>query len=337
MAVEVMAGELADLPASEPGPKTRSAFARIWFVLRPLAQAVAVSFCVVVVTFFLIRLFLGDPARQKLGLNASQAQVDQLRAEWGLNHPLWVQFVNYLWGLLHGDLGVSINGDGTKVATLIFGALGNTALLAIAAVALATIVGVGLGLWAAVTRIRLVDAILRGFAMLALASPPALIGLLLILLVAVKAGLAPVGGWGTGYPSNFQYAWLPVISLTVVLTPTILRTVRQRALEIIREPHLEAARARGMRPLRLVTRHLLPNAALPVITVIGLSLGGLLSGAAVVEVIYGVPGLGQVLLNAMQSSDFPVIQGGAMIAGTTIALCNAVAEIIQRAIDPRVG
>lgn len=322
-----------DPPAPASG---RRVWRRVAAILRPLLQALVVSFCVVVVTFFLVRAFLGDPARAKLGLNASQAQVDQLRAQWGLNRPLLSQFVDYLRGLPRGDLGTSIQGTDTKVATLIFGALRNTALLALVSMILAVLLGVAGGVWAALTRIKIVDILLRGLAMLALASPPALIGLVLIFAVAVRAGLAPVGGWGTGYPDNFRYLALPIASVTILMTPVILRVVRSRAIEVMREPHIEAARSRGMRPLRLVLRHLLPNCALPILTVVGLSAGSLLSGAVVVEAVFGVPGLGQVLLNAMNSSDFPVIQGAAMVSGVAVALCNALAEIAQRAIDPRI-
>jgi peptide/nickel transport system permease protein len=312
-----------------------SPLARAGTLMTPLAQAVAVSFFVVLVTFFLIRAFLGDPARLKLGLNVSQHEVDALRAQWGLNRPLVMQFFSYLGGLFRGDLGTSIQGEDIKVSTLVFHSFGNTALLALVSMTFAVILGVAGGLWAALTKHRIIDAVLRGYSMLALSAPPALVGLLCILLIAVRAGWAPVGGWGVGYPGNLKYLWLPVVAVTILMTPVILRVVRERALAVVQEPHIEAARSRGMRPLRLVLRHLLPNCALPILTAIGLSLGALLSGAIVIEAVFGVPGLGQIMLNAMTARDFPVIQGAALVCGMVVALCNALAEMAQRAIDPR--
>jgi len=327
------------LTDEEPPPVPRSrkhpVIARIWRFVQPLVQAAIVSFFVVVITFFLSRLFLGDPARRMLGINASQAEVDALRAEWGLDRPLVVQFGDYMLGLLQGDMGMSIMGSGVSVSTLIFGTLGNTVALALLSLTFAVILGIITGLWAAVTRVRAVDVSLRFLAMLGLAAPPALVGLLLIFGLAVQARLAPVGGWGSGYPENFRYLLLPVLTVTILATPLFLRVVRERAVTVLSEPHIEASRARGIPPVRLLIRHVLPNCAVPVVTVAGLSAGSLLSGAVIAEAVFGMPGLGLVLLNAMKSSDFPVIQGAAIISGAAVALCNALAEIAQRAIDPR--
>lgn len=312
-----------------------SAFARVKTLLTPLAQAIAVSFFVVIVTFFLIRAFLGDPARIKLGLNVSQAQVDALRDQWGLNRPLMAQFLSYLGGLFRGDFGTSIQGENVKVSTLVFNSFGNTALLALFSMIFAVILGVVGGLWAAATKRRSIDAVLRGYSMLALSAPPPLLGVLCILLFAVHARWAPVGGWGNGYPDNLRYLWLPVVAVTLMMTPIILRVVRERAITVMQDPHIEAARSRGMRPFRLVLRHLLPNCAVPILTAIGLSLGALLSGSVVIEAVFGVPGLGQIIINAMNARDFPVLQGVALVTGVVVALCNALAEVAQRAIDPR--
>ena len=332
MAVQSLGGGLGLARA----PDSRERLAWGGAIFRPLAHAVAVSFCVVVVTFFLVHGFLGDPARRKLGVNVSEAQVHALRERWGLNRPLIVQFWDYFTGLFRGDLGTSIQSDSTHVSTLIFGSVGNTAMLAVIAMVLAAILGVFGGIWAAATRWRIIDAFLRGLSMITLSAPAALVGLIVLFALAVRAGIAPVGGWGTGYPGNFKYLALPVVSLTILMTPIILRVVRERAIEVMREPHIEAARARGMPPMRLLFRHLLPNCAVPIISVVGMTAGSLLSGAVVVEAVYGVPGLGQILLNAMNADDYPVIEGAAMVCGIVVALCNSLAEVAQRAVDVRV-
>ena len=317
-------------------PKRRERFAWVGVVGRPLGHALAVSLCVVVVTFFLIHAFFGDPARRRLGVNVSEAAVQALRERWGLNRPLIAQFWDYLSGIFRGDLGTSIQGDGTHVSTLVFGSFANTALLAAIAMVFAIILGIAGGIWAATTRLKMIDALLRGASMISLSAPPALVGLVVLFVIAVRAGLAPVGGWGTGYPNNVRYLALPVISLTILMTPIILRVVRERALEVMHEPHIEAARARGMPPMRLLLGHLLPNCAVPIISVVGMTAGSLVSGAVIVEAVYGVPGLGQILLNAMNAGDYPVIQGAALVCGIVVALCNSLAEAVQRAVDVRV-
>ncbi|GHF59605.1 peptide/nickel transport system permease protein [Amycolatopsis bartoniae] len=332
MTAQITQNQAPVAPLPRGGSRARAITTHI---ARHLGQAAVTSVGVVVATFFLIRAVPGDPARAILGEQAPQAAVDALRAQLGLDRSLPLQLWDYCAGLLHGDLGMSLRYPGTPVSSLVFHGIANTALLAVASIVAAVMAGLCLGLLAAAARWRPVDAAIRLFAMVSLAAPPALVGLVLILGVAVRAGLAPAGGWGYGYPANLGFLVLPVITLSVYLAPVIIRAVRERGRAVLGQPHVEAARARGLSPTRLMVRHVVPNCALPILTIVGMSLGGLLSGAVVIEAVFGIPGLGSTLVNAIMSRDYPVVQAAALLSGMAVVLANTLAEAVQRVIDPR--
>lgn len=305
------------------------------FVLAALGQAAVVSALVMVITFVLIRAVPGDPARQLLGESASNHQVAVLHRKMGLDGSLVEQFVRYVSGLLHGNLGVSLAYPGTGVGTLVLSGLATTAPLLIATLLVSGFGGTLLGIVAATARWRSVDWTVRFATMTLLAAPGALLSLLAILFVGVDLRLAPAGGWGTGFPDDLRYLWLPTLTLSCLLAPVIARAVRQRATEVLREEHIEAAIARGVSPLRLIWAHVLPNSALPVITLIGLNISGLIGGAVVVEAVFGLPGLGSKLVSAIDSHDYPVLQAIVLITGILTVLGNVSAEFAQRVLDPR--
>lgn len=312
-----------------------SAARHVMALLRPLGNALVISVFVALVTFFLGHAVLSNPGRAILGTTATPQSVQELNHRLGVTDPLGEQFGRYLSDLAHGDLGTSWQHAGVGVSSLVLGGLGDSVLLAGLCVVVSAPVAIALGLAAAGSRRRLFDMTLRSVALIGLAAPSAFVGLVLILLVAYKAGLAPVGGWGSGLPGNLRYAWLPAATLSIYLTPIILRAVRERARAVLAEPHIEAAVARGVPQRRILLRHVLPNCAAPVLTIIGVNLGGLLSGAIVVEVVFGVPGLGQATRTAMSSVDLPVLQGIALVCGVLVTVSNSAAEIVQRVVDPR--
>lgn len=326
-------------PTAPAPPSGRPRVRLVIAIGKPIVHAAVVAVCVAIVTFFLIRAMLGDPARRLAGLAgqvATPQQVAALRVQLGLNRGLIAQFGSYLAGLAHGDFGTSFQYRGTAVSTIVFGTVGNTVILTLATMALSTVLGVVLGLLFATVRSRVADNVVRVLSMIAMSAPSALVGLVLILWVAVHGSLLPAGGWGAGYPDNFRYLILPILTLSVWFTPVILRVVRQRAIEVLREPHIDAACARGLSPLHLAVRHVLPNCALPVLNIVALSTGGLLGGAVIVETVFGIPGLGQTMNNAINSDDFPVVQAVTLLSGLAVVLANTAADIIGRAIDPRI-
>lgn len=309
-------------------------------VLATLFNSLVVALFVVVVTFFAIRYLLGDPAYQyALAKNGGQppsaASVEVARRQLGIDSPILDQFWHYITGLFHGDLGTSFQPGHLPVGTLVWSGFTTTLVLTGLAVLISTVLGTLLGLRLAIVRSRSVDGVVRIFAMTGIAAPAALVGLLLIWLSSSLGGVLPAGGWGNGYPANFRYLALPVITLCIGLVPVILRVVRERARGVLAEEHIAAARTRGIPPLSLVVGHVLPECVVPLLRFIALNTAWLLGGAVVVEVVFAVPGLGRVLLAALHTNDFPTIQACAMLLGFVVVVCFAAAEIVGALVDPR--
>jgi peptide/nickel transport system permease protein len=324
----------ADVGAPRPAAD-RQVRRRMAAVLRPLLNALLLGALVAVITFFLGHAIMSDPGRAILGPTATPEAVSALDRELGVDRPLAEQFGRYVGGLAHGDLGMSWQHPGESVTSIVVDALGVSALLVGLCVVVTTPVATALGLAAAATRSRPADLGVRLLALVGLATPSAFVGLVLMLLVGYLAGLAPVGGWGRGYPDNLRYLWLPVVTLSIYLVPIMLRAVRERARVVLAQPHVEAAVARGVPPLRVMLRHVLPNCVAPILAVVGVHVGVLLGGSVVVEVVFGLPGLGQTLRNAMGAVDLPVLQGVALLSGLLVTLTNGVTEVLQRLVDPR--
>jgi peptide/nickel transport system permease protein len=327
--------------AAPPRPGARLsplAKRRLRALARPLGSAAAVSLGVVLVTFTLLRTVLGDPAyvmAMKTYANQPPPEaIEDIRRRLGLDAGFFSQLGDYLWGLAHGDLGKSFQ-FGMPVTDVVMAGLGTTVLVALLTIVSSNVIGVALGLVTASTRWRFADFLVRLASMLALASPGALIALLLILVLAVNVGVVPAGGWGDGYPGNFRYLILPVGTLVLGSMPGVFRITYERARDILAQPHIEADRARGIPPWRINLVHVLPNCAVPLLTLVAMSFAGLLGGAVITEMIFGIPGIGHLMTNAIAAADYPVIQGLTLMTGLTVVLCNLASEVIGRVIDPR--
>jgi peptide/nickel transport system permease protein len=307
------------------------------YVLRTAVQSVGVVFAVVSATFILIRLVPGDPARQILGVQAPQSAVDALRDKLNLNAPLYSQYVHFVGGALHGNFGTSLGFPGESVTSIVVSGLRTTLTLVAFTMLLSVLLGIPIGLWAAATTWRFTDGAIRVTSMTFLATPAPFAGLLLILIFPLHLHIGTAGGWGQGYPDNFRFLWMPCLTLSLFLMPLVIRAVRQRARQVLSEPHIDAALARGLSQRRLIVRHVLPNSALPVVTLLGLSFGSLLSGAVVVEAVYGLPGVGSALVLAVSNRDYPVVQCVAVVSGVVVVAGNLLAEVLQRLIDPRIA
>lgn len=308
-------------------------------VIRTLAgrvlQIVILAIFVTVVTNVLVRLVPGDPAKTILGEKASPEALNALRQQLGIDAPVIEQIAGALGRLLQGDLGTSFASRGQEVTTLIGPALAVTSSLAAIAMVFALLAGIPLGLWLALVRRSGADLAGRTVLTVLLAMPSFMAGLILLYAVSLQFRLAPAGGWAGSWPANFKYVWLPAVAVSVCLAALIARTVRQAALDAIGQPFVEAARTRGVPRYRIVLRHILPNALLPVITLVGFNAGILVSGAVVTETIFALPGLGAQLLQAMGLRDLPVVQGIALLTAISIVLFNLLADMLNIAVDPR--
>jgi peptide/nickel transport system permease protein len=307
---------------------------RRWAALRAV-QLVPVVVGVVLTTFLLIHLVPGDPALSILGVHATPESVAALRKEMHLDQPFFEQLWLFISQLAHGSLGNSLVQDGRSVTSIVFPAMGVTLLLTAVAVLFSLLIGIPLGLAAALWRRRGVDVAVRSLAAALLATPPFLLGFFLLLFVALKSALAPAGGWGSGFASDLAHVWLPALALAGYLTPIVVRAVRQSALETASEQFVEAAVARGLRQRTLVFRHILPNSLLPVITLVGVNVGGLISGAVVIEAVFALPGTGSALVQAVETRDYPVVQGVALLAAVLVVLVTLLTDALYLIVDPR--
>lgn len=320
------------------------------YVARRLLLLIPMAIGMVVVTFGLLLIIPGDPAAVLLGQDATPEAIANLRNTLGLNDPWYIRLFDYFAALLHGDMGRSIF-QNQPVAEIIAGRLGATIELAVVSLLLATIVGLTLGVIAAVRQGSLIDTLTMLFAQLGVSMPVYWLGLLLMLLFAVQLGWLPAIGRGAPLPEALlaavsgrpQVLWdslthiaLPALALAANSAAIISRLVRASMLEVLREDFVRTAYAKGLRKGRVVVRHALRNALLPVLSVIGLRFGALLGGAVLTETIFAWPGLGQLTIAAISQRDLPLIQGIVLTFAIVFALVNLVVDLLYAAVDPRI-
>lgn len=298
-------------------------------------QSVVVALGVVVLTFLMIRLAPGNAVSAITGTHGTSQSRRALASQFHLNDPLVQQFGSYMSDLAHLNLGRSLVQQGRPVVDIVGSTLPVSAALIAVTIVMAFLLGSSLGLLAALWTRRGVDVAARAVMSCLLASPPFFLGLLLILGPALALGWLPAGGWAGSWPANLRFLVLPGLALAGYLIPLIGRAVRQAAMEAMAEPWYEAALARGLPKRILVIRHMLRNSLLPVVTLVGVNVGALIAGAVVVESVFGIPGLGQELITAIEQRDYPVIQGIVLITALLVVLCNLLADVGYRLIDPR--
>jgi peptide/nickel transport system permease protein len=300
------------------------------YLIQRLGGALLVMFGVVSLVFLLIHLIPGDPVEVMLGESASGADREALRAALGLDQPLPVQYLDYLAGLLQLDLGTSIHFR-RPVTELLLERLPATGLLAAATLLVTVLLALPLGIMAAVHRNTAWDSGAMGFSMLGVSIPNFWLGPLLILVFSLWLGWFPVSG-----QSGFGSVVLPALTLGTGLTAVLSRMVRSSLLEVLGEDYIRTARAKGLPPHRVVLQHGLRNALLPVITLLGLQLGALLAGAVITETVFSWPGVGLLMIEAIQSRDYPVVQACVLLIILSYVIVNLLTDIAYAWIDPRI-
>ncbi len=299
-------------------------------VLSRLLSAMVVVAGVSVLVFLLIHLVPGDPVEVMLGEGARPADRAELERALGLHQPLAMQLTDYFSGLVRGDLGESLHSR-QAVAEVIAGRLPATVVLALAALAVALVLAVPLGLIAAVRPDSPWDSGAMTFSMVGVSIPNFVLGPLLILLFSVHLGWLPVSGWEG--PASLV---LPAVTLGTAMAAILSRMVRSALLDVLGEDYIRTARAKGLDELTIVVRHGLRNAALPVITVVGLQLGTLLGGAVITETVFAWPGIGQLTVEAIQRRDYPVLQGCILVISLAYVVINTLTDLAYGVLDPRV-
>lgn len=314
------------------------------FILRRLIQACGVMLAVALLAFVLFQ-FVGDPVTSMLGQEATPAERDQLRAELGLNDPVVVQFYHFVTNAVQGDFGLSLR-QGQKVSALIREKLPATLELSIAAAVIALVVGLPLGVYTALKRRGRLSQAVLAFSLLGVSLPTFLIGILLILVFSVYLGWLPsygrgdtvrFGWWSTGLltASGWQHLILPAITLSLFQVALVLRLVRSEMMEVLRSDYIKFARARGLTKRAIHFGHALKNTLVPVITIMGLQLGGIIAFAIVTETVFQWPGMGLLFIQAVQFADIPVMAAYLCLISFIFVLINLIVDLLYFAVDPR--
>lgn len=308
---------------------------RGWFVVRRLVQAVPTVLGVTILVFFLIHLVPGDPAAALLGPRATPQLIKRLHHEWELDRPLWSQYEFFLRRLMHGDLGQSIYHD-AGVRSLIVQRLPVTAILVGLAVLFTISLTVPLATLAAVQRDKAADHVIRAVPVVGLGMPGFWVGIMLILLFSLKLDLFPVGGWGSGWVQHLHAAVLPALTIAIGITPITIRSLRASMIEVLGADFIATARSKGLSGTRVITRHVLRNAAIPALTVLSVNIGFLIGGTVVIEQVFDLPGLGQLMFDGISNRDFSVVQGVTLVFAAAVILTNLITDLLYSIIDPRV-
>ena len=305
------------------------------YIVRRAIQAIPVLVGISVVSFFLIRFVPGDPIRTMLGPRASAEAVALLRAQYGLDQPIPVQYLDFLAGVTRLDLGTSLT-FGRPVVDLIGARVGATVALIAYATLVSFLVAVPLATYSAIKANRLPDQAIRLVMMVTFAMPAFWLGLVLILILSLQLHLFPASGIGAD-PASFVWSLtLPAFTIGLYLAPVFIRSLRASMIEGLHADYVEAARARGLSEATVLRRHVLRTSLIATVTIVGVNLGFLISGTVVVENVFAVPGIGSLLVSAVSRRDFPLIQGLSLFLGIAVVAVNLATDVINTAIDPRI-
>lgn len=283
-----------------------------------------------------VRLIPGDPARIMLGVHASEERLTALRIELGLDQPIWYQFATFLGDILRGELGTSLVYR-RPVIDVIFERLPPSIALISYAVLLSLMICVPLAMLAAGRQGRPVDQIIRGTSTLTLAMPSFWLGLNLLILFAIIVPVFPVAGYGDTLAEHLWHLFLPALTITLSLAPILIRTLRNSIIEAMVAPHVEFARTKGIARGRLMRRHVLRNGLMATVTILGVNIGWLMGGSVVIENVFTIPGIGQLIISSVTARDYPMIQGIALVFGLLVICINLLTDIVYALLDPRVS
>jgi peptide/nickel transport system permease protein len=309
---------------------------RSGFVVQRLLLLIPVAVGVTIVCFFMVHLIPGDPAATILGIHATPRAVALLHQQWGLDRPLASQYWLFLDRLLHGNLGRSIYYGGS-VSSLILSHLPPTLWLLAYATVLTVLISVPLAVLAASRRDGVRDHAVRAVPLIGLGMPPFWLGFLLIYAFAITLRIFPVSGYGSGFTGHLRSMFLPSLTVALALTPVVIRSLRASMLDVLDADYITTARSKGVSPRRLYLRHALRNAVIPAVTVLAINIGFLVGATVIIEQVFAIPGIGQLMVNAIFQRDFPVVQGVALVFAIMVVLINLLADLSYAALDPRVS
>jgi peptide/nickel transport system permease protein len=305
------------------------------YLLLRLLDAIPTVFLVLLLVFIAMRILPGDPAIAALGDMATTEQLQMFREKMGLNDPLWLQFINFVIGVLTLDFGTSMMNNKDVLGLILYN-LPYTIELTIVAMLMGIILGVPLGVFAATNRNKLPDSSVRVFSLIGYAIPDFYLGALLLITFALNLGWFPINGGGEGLLDRLHHVFLPALTLAFVKAAFIGRLTRTSLLEVLSKDFVRTARAKGAKESRVVYRHGLRNALLPLTTGLGLSTLATLSGSVAIELVFNRPGIGKLLISAISERDYSVIQGGIVVFAMFVVVINLLMDLLYIIVDPRI-
>lgn len=308
-------------------------------ILKRILQTIPVLFVVVTITFVLTRMIPGGPAAQMLGPQASPDAIATMRVKMGLDEPMLTQYINYLVGILHGNFGYSYSYSG-PVMPIILSRLPSTLSITLTGLVLALLVGVPIGVVSAVKQNTIFDYVFMVLALVGVSMPIFWLGLMLVLTFSVNLGWLPAMGMGAmskGVWDVISHMILPCFCLATIPAATFARITRSSMLETINGEYIKALRARGIKESKIIWKHALKNALPPIVTVLGLQLASAFAGAILTETIFSWPGLGTLIVNAVNGRDYSLIQGVVLFSAVVFVFVNLVVDIVYMVINPKVN
>jgi peptide/nickel transport system permease protein len=308
---------------------------RAQYIVRRLGQMIPVLFGITLVVFSLLQLIPGDPATTMLGMRARPEAVAALNRELGLDRPLWEQYLLYLRNVLTFDLG-----DSLKYRVSVSALLGERLPVSLALIVYATVLMIALslplGIISALRKDGIFDQVTRFVLMVTLVMPAFWVGIIFLTYFSVKLQLFPVAGYGEGWREHLHHLFLPALTVALSITPLLVRSLRASILEAMGSEYVRTARAKGLREQAVVSAHVLRNALIPTLTLLGLSVGYLLGGTVIVENVFSLPGAGKMLIDAIAARDYPLVQSTTLIFAFLVLLINLGTDVIYTFLDPRV-
>jgi peptide/nickel transport system permease protein len=306
----------------------------IRFIILRLLKMVPILLGITILTFLLTRLSPGDPALNALGIYATPERIAAYRAEFGLDRPLFDQYVIYLANLVQGDLGFSYFYRQPAV-DLILARLGPGLVLIAYAIVLSLLIGVPLAVVAGLRPGGVADRLVSSAIVVSYSLPAFWVGIILLLIFAVWIPIFPIGGFGDGILGPPRSLFLPALTIAFSLLPLVVRALRASVIETLGQDYVDMARSKGLPERRITVRHVLRSALIPTATILGLNIGFLVSGTVVIESVYGVPGLGQLLVSSIYTRDYPLIQATALVLAVVVVLVNLGTDVVVAFLDPR--
>lgn len=306
------------------------------FVGRRIVQAIPVLFGITLVSFFLIHLIPGDPVAAILGNHYNARTAAALRHALGLDRPIWEQYLIFLGHIVHGNLGQSAYYE-QPVTQVIGDRIEPTIWLVVYSAVLAAVISLPLAIVSALRRDGVIDQLIRALFVVAFAMPAFWVGIVLILFFSINVRLFPVSGFGNGFTDHLRYLFLPSLTIALAFSSVLIRSLRNGILEVMGEDYIRTARAKGIAPRVIMQVHVLRNALLPTVTIFGVNIAFLLGSTVVIENVFAIGGIGQLLVSAILQRDYEVVQGITLLLAVAVITINLITDVVYALLDPRVS